>query len=58
MQHDNLAKALAISVTKMKNYHKQEKRLTKKVEQLENRLKKESTSRFGTGKLLSNLEPD
>lgn len=31
-QQENLVRALALSVTKMKRYHKKEKRLTKKVE--------------------------
>lgn len=56
-QQENLVKALALSVTKMKGYHKKEKRLTKKVELLEHKLNKDATSRFGTGKLLSNMEP-
>ena len=42
----------------MKGYHRKEKQLTKKVEELENKLNRGATSRFGTGKLLSNLEGD
>jgi hypothetical protein len=42
----------------MKGYQRKEKRLTKKVEELEHKLNKEGTSRFGTGKLLSNLAPE
>ena len=44
----------------MKRYYIKEKHLSKKVEQLETRLNenKTGTSRFGTGKLMSNMEQD
>ena len=32
--------------------------MTKKVKELESKFNREGTSRFGTGKLLSNIEPD
>ena len=60
-KEENMHKALCLSINKMKQYHHNEKRLTKKVDNLENRLnnaKHEGTSRFGTGKLISNLDDE
>ena len=50
-------KAISISITKMKRYQTKEKSLSKKVHELETRLNQDKgTSRFGTGKLFSNID--
>lgn len=42
----------------MKSYQKKERSLSKKITELETRLNVQGTSSFGTGQLLSNIEPE